>query len=128
MLGGVEDSAGRERNGVIIHLFIPEAGKGSTPSELKMPIDLSPLTGKTLENPRSWGSLAVFIERRTSLASSHSGWEVGGAGGRRGPGRPSAGFSLRHKGLHIVRWSYNSYRELAAQRARRRNREINLIF
>src|SRR3712207_8176987 len=35
--------------------------KGNTPSELKMSIDLSPLTGKTLENPPSWGSLAFLL-------------------------------------------------------------------
>lgn len=37
---------------------LPRGIKGNTPSELKMPIDLSPLTDQTLGKPMSWGSLA----------------------------------------------------------------------
>lgn len=40
----------------------PEEGvKGRTSSELEMPIDSSPLTGRTLENPMPRGSLASLV-------------------------------------------------------------------
>ena len=43
-----------------IHSFL-RGEKGNTLSELKRPIDLSPLAGRTLDKPTSWGSIASLL-------------------------------------------------------------------
>lgn len=66
--------------------------KGNTPSELKMSIDLSPLTGKTLENPPSWGSLAFLLREEHPWRVPTGAGESEDQAGRGRPG--AAGFSF----------------------------------
>ena len=62
-------SPGLASHGVSIHPFVPKwgGGRGNTPSELKRPIDLSPLAGGTLDKPTSWGSLASLLREDLAL-------------------------------------------------------------
>ena len=67
-----------------------------------MPIDLSPLAGRTLEKPMPWGSLASLL--REDCLRSGEFPRGPGVSGALGAGREAAAFL---KDLHRLGWNRN---------------------